>query len=85
MPTLYGTRYTGAQDTSSVGVHCTVTLFTGALGNIFYHLIFVMHSVLPLILVIFCLVKTREPLQTQFKNLSVVETTKGGALLLIKQ
>ena len=85
IPTLYGTRYTGSQDTSSIGAHCTVSVFTGKFWNIFYHLIFLIQAVLPLILVIFCFVKTQKALQREFKNFGGVENSESGVLLLIKQ
>ena len=85
IPTLYGTRYTGAQGTSSIGVHCTVSIFTSKFWNIFYHVIFVMQSVLPLILVIFCFLKTHKAVQKQLRKSWGVENSKSGVLLLIKQ
>ena len=85
IPTLYGTRYTQTQNPSSIGAHCTVTVFTGVFWKIFYHTIFVMQSVLPPILLIFCFFKTQKALERQFKNLSNIENSQSGSLHLIKK
>ena len=86
IPTIYGTRYTPTQELSSIGAHCTVTVFTtGVFWNILYHLIFVMQSVLPLTFLIFCFVKTQKALQRQFENLGKTQNSQTGALHLIKQ
>ena len=86
LPTLYGTRYTATENPSSVGAHCTVSLFTtGVFWNILYNLIFVIQFILPLSFMIFCFVKTLKTLQEQIKNLGVIENSQIGALHLIKQ
>ena len=84
IPTLYGTRYTRTQDNCSIGAHCIVTFFNGVFWNI-YRIIFAMQSVLALILVTFCFVKTQKALERQFKNLGVIENSQSGSLHLIKQ
>ena len=85
IPTLYGTTYTEKQNTSSIGEHCTVSVFNGVFWNIFYHVIFIMQSILPLIIVIFCFVKTQRALKWQYENLGVMENSQTRALHLIKQ
>ena len=86
IPTLYGTRYTTKEKASSVGAHCTVTLFTnGVSWNILYNLIFVMQFILPLTFMIICFVKTQKGLQRQIKNLGLIENSQIEALRLVKQ
>ena len=86
IPALYGTRYTTKEKSSSIGAHCTVTLFTtGVFWNVLYNLIFVMQFILPLTFMMFCFVKTQKALQRQIKNLGVIENSQTGTLHLIKQ
>ena len=86
IPSFYGTRYTTAEKHSSIGAHCTVTLFTTDIyWNILCNLIFVMQFLLPLTFMIFCFVKTLKALQRRIKNLGLIDNSQIGALHLIKQ